>query len=40
MKSIELETEENDVETILLASFVSVTPDDCSGWVHHTGHYS
>ena len=29
-----------DIETLLLASFASVTQDDCIGWVHHTGIYT
>ena len=29
-----------DIETLLLASFASVTQDDCIGWIHHTGIYT
>jgi len=39
MKSLELEMDQNDIETLLLASFASVTTEDCAGWIHHTGVY-
>lgn len=29
-----------DVEQLLLASFLSVTPQDCCGWIEHSGIYS
>lgn len=39
MKSLELEMDQNDIETLLLASFASVTTEDCAGWIYHTGVY-
>jgi len=39
MKTLELEMYQNDIETLLLASFASVTTEDCAGWIHHTGVY-
>ena len=38
MKSLEID--KNDIETLLLASFASVTTEDCTGWIHHTGLYT
>ena len=35
MKSLALEMDQNNIETLLLASFVSVTTEDCTGWIHH-----
>ena len=40
MKSSEMEIDHNDIETLLLASFASVTTEDCTGWIHHTGVYT
>ena len=39
-KSSEIEMDQNDIETSLLASFASVTTEDCTGWIHHTGVYT
>ncbi len=30
--------EEMDVETLLLAAFCTVTPDDCKNWITHAGY--
>ena len=30
----------DDIETLLLASFTSVTPEDCRGWISHSGIYN
>ena len=30
----------DDVETLLLASFMSITPEDCEGWILHSGIYT
>ena len=38
MKSSEMD--QNDIETLLLASFASVTTEDCIGWIRHTGVYN
>ena len=38
MKSLEMD--QNDIETLLLASFASVTTEDCIGWIRHTGVYN
>ena len=35
MKSLEMD--QNDIETLLLASFASVITEDCIGWIRHTG---
>ena len=35
MKSSDMD--QNDIETLLLASFASVTTEDCIGWIRHTG---
>ncbi len=41
LKSTETDMDDvNDVETLLLASFTSVTPDDCEGWISHSGIYT
>lgn len=40
MKSPGIEVYETDIENSLLASFASVTQEDCSGWIHHTGIYT
>ena len=40
MKSLSLEMDQNDIETLLLASFASVTVEDCTGWISHTGVYT
>ena len=29
-----------DIETLLLASFTSITPKDCQGWISHAGIYN
>ena len=40
MKSINTEnTRLSDCETVLLQSFLQVTPDDCQGWIHNCGIY-
>ena len=38
MKSSEMD--QNDIETLLSASFASVTTEDCIGWIRHTGVYN
>lgn len=41
LKSVESHVgHETDVETLVLASFASVTPEDCQGWVSHPGIYN
>ena len=41
MKSIERDTIQiRDCETVLLQSFLQVTPDDCQGWIHNCGIYN
>ena len=25
----------HDIETIMLAAFASITPEDCQGWISH-----
>jgi len=30
----------NDIETLLLASFTEITPEDCQGWISHAGIYN
>ena len=29
-----------DIETLLLASFTEITPEDCQGWISHAGIYN
>ena len=29
-----------DIETLMLASFTTVTPEDCQGWISHSGIYN
>ena len=29
--------DQNDIETLVLASFVTVTTEDCAEWIHYTG---
>ena len=31
-------SEEMDIETILLAAFCTITPDDCKNWITHAGY--
>lgn len=38
MKSSEID--QNDIKTLLLASFASITTDDCTGWIHHPFFYT
>jgi len=41
LKSIESDMEDiDDVETLLLASFTSITPEDCESWISHSGIYT
>ena len=41
LKSIESDMEDvDDVETLLLASFTSITPEDCEGWNSLSGIYT
>ena len=40
LKTTEAAMDVNDVETLLLASFTSITPDDCKGWILHSGIYT
>ena len=41
LKSISTEMDNvDDIETLLLASFTSVTPEDCRGWISHSGIYN
>ena len=34
------DTDTNDIETLLLSCFTSITTEDCHGWVNHTGIYN
>lgn len=36
---LKLIEEDMDIEVLLLASFTSITPQDCQGWIHHSGIY-
>lgn len=39
LKSMEENMDIDDIEILLLASFGSVTPQDCQGWISHSGIY-
>ena len=34
------EMDQNDIETLLLASFALVTTENCIGWIRHIGVYN
>ena len=40
MKSSQLELSQIDIETLLLASFATVTTEDCRGWIRHSKVYT
>lgn len=39
LKLIEEDMGTIDIEVLLLTSFLSITPQDCHGWIHHSGIY-
>ncbi len=36
----QLDSNSSDVETLLLTSFTSISPEDCRGWIEHPGIYN
>ena len=38
IKNEDVLSEEMDIETILLAAFCTITPDDCKNWITHAGY--
>lgn len=39
MREMEMEAQVDDIETVVLTAFASVTKDDCRGWIGHSGIY-